>query len=242
MPLRLCLTAAWLAGMLAVAPSSPAAEPQVRIYRCTDAAGKTTLRDTPCRKGESTAQVRDMLRPRDPPPRPQMQREAQPAATAQSSRVIVLTPPQPMFECVDPDGRRYTSATGDGNPRWVPFWTLYHPPYPDLVLPAPNRLGRQPVPSVNASVGRPTSRPPMQAPMPPRPGYGHGYGWPMAQGGGTWIADTCHPLPQAEVCDRLRDRRSELRTRRFNAQERERLELEREERTINARLGNDCGG
>ena len=39
---------------------------EVRIYRCTDAAGKQTLRDTPCPKGQ-TQQTRDMLRPKDAP-------------------------------------------------------------------------------------------------------------------------------------------------------------------------------
>jgi hypothetical protein len=48
----------------------------VRIFRCTDAAGRETLRDTPCPKGQAQ-QVREMIRPKDAPPRP-----APPAAPA----------------------------------------------------------------------------------------------------------------------------------------------------------------
>jgi hypothetical protein len=49
-------------------------------------------------------------------------------------------------------------------------------------------------------------------------------------------------LPPQEACARLRDRRAELRNRFFNAQEKERDVLRREERALNARLDNDCGG
>ena len=58
---------------------------------------------------------------------------------------------------------------------------------------------------------------------------------------GTWIRDTCHSLPQQEVCARLLDRRDEIRRRFFNAQESERNVLRREERGLNARLSADCG-
>jgi hypothetical protein len=43
-------------------------------------------------------------------------------------------------------------------------------------------------------------------------------------------------LPQADVCDRVRDRRDELRTRFFNAMPSERDVLRVEERGLNARL------
>ncbi|MDN5781129.1 MAG: DUF4124 domain-containing protein, partial [Luteimonas sp.] len=68
-------------------------------------------------------------------------------------------------------------------------------------------------------------------------GHGLGYG-----GGGRWVRDECHALPQVEVCDRLRDRREQIRTRTFNAQANERATLGVEERGINARLSEDCGG
>ena len=59
---------------------------------------------------------------------------------------------------------------------------------------------------------------------------------------GTWIRDTCHELPPAEVCARLRDRRAEIERRFFNAQPSERDTLRVEERGVDARLDEDCGG
>ncbi len=66
--------------------------------------------------------------------------------------------------------------------------------------------------------------------------------WPVASGGGQWIRDTCAMLPPSETCALLRDRRAEIRTRFFNAMPSERDVLRVEERGINARLDNDCGG
>ena len=57
-----------------------------------------------------------------------------------------------------------------------------------------------------------------------------------------WIRDDCYALPQAEVCARLLDRRDEIRPRFFNAMPSERDMLRVEERSINARLDEDCGG
>jgi len=75
--------------------------------------------------------------------------------------------------------------------------------------------------------------------MHPPHGGGH---WPVIGGGGTWIRDQCALLPPREACARLRDRRDAIRTRFFNAQEKERDALRLEERGINARLDDDCGG
>jgi hypothetical protein len=63
-----------------------------------------------------------------------------------------------------------------------------------------------------------------------------------AYGAGTWVRDDCHALPQQEVCARLSDRRDEIRRRFFNAMPSERDTLRVEERGINARLDDDCGG
>src|SRR3546814_1773045 len=70
----------------------------------------------------------------------------------------------------------------------------------------------------------PTPPPPSRPP----PGHGHGhrghgYGY---GGGGYWVRDECHALPQREVCARLRDRREQIRQRRFNAQANERARSE----------------
>lgn len=209
-------------GLLALAlitGASLAAE-QITVYRCTDAQGRVSLRDTPCRKGETQA-AREMLKPQDPPsrrtpPAPARAPETRPAP-AVPQRPLMLVAPRPLYECVTPDGRRYVTETGEGNPRWVPWWTLGYP-----VLIPRNPLGDR----VGAPVARPGD-PPIAVV------YGHP--------GGTWVRDECHPLPQAEVCARLSERRSEIERRYFNAMPSEREELRAERRGIDARLANDCG-
>lgn len=226
--MKLVLTVVALA-CLCDAITSAAASAQsgeVRIYRCTTDAGKTTLRDTPCPKGQQQ-QVRDMARPKDAPPAattapaPKLEPPLQPAAPPQ---VVYLAPPRPMYECVTPDGKRYSSDDNAGNPRWVPLWTLGYP-------------AARPATALGSNIGG----------APPRPGSGNhsprrDINWPVASGGGQWIRDACTMLPPTETCARLRDRRSEIRTRFFNAMPSERDVLRVEERGINARLDNDCGG
>lgn len=200
------------------AQAKPAAT--VTVYRCTDAAGKVSLQDAPCAKGQAQ-QAREMLRPVDGPPRAAT---APPVTAAPDrspdTRTVYLAPPRPLYECTTPEGRRYTSDDGRGNPRWVPLWTLGYP----VVRPR-SVLGD--------NIGHPdrVMRPPQRD-----------INWPVATGGGSWIRDDCVMLPPRESCARLRDRRSELRTRFFNAQEKERDVLREEERALNARLDNDCGG
>ena len=199
---------------------------EVRIYRCTDAAGKQTLRDTPCPKGQQQ-QTRDMLRPKDAPvkPAPPPSPKAAPVPVAETTRTVYLAPPRPMYECVTGEGKRYTSENGEGNPRWVPLWTLgYH------------AVGRP-----TRSTGSGLAQAPLQPAGPMRPPHG-GLHRPMVGGGGTWIRDQCAMLPPRETCNRLRDRRDAIRTRFFNAQEKERDALRLEERGINTRLADDCGG
>ena len=212
---------------------------EVRIYRCTDAAGKQTLRDTPCPKGQQQ-QTRDMLRPKDAPvkPAPPPSPKAAPVPVAETTRTVYLAPPRPMYECTTFEGKRYTSDNGDGNPRWQPYWTLGYPVYGGRPRGNASRGGFRPAPSMAASIGRPQSQAPVQSPPVPshRP-----MPWPVAAGGG-WVRDDCTMLPPREACARLRDRRSEIRTRFFNAMPSERDVLRVEERTINARLDNDCGG
>jgi hypothetical protein len=125
-----------------------------------------------------------------------------------------------MYTCTTPDGNHYTSDDGRGNPRWVPLWTLGYP-----VVRPKSMLGD--------NIGRPN------AVLHPAP---HEVNWPVATGGGTWVRDDCAMLPPAEVCNVVRDRREAIRTRFFNAQEKERDRLRIEERSINTRLDNDCGG
>jgi len=225
--------------LLFAALTARAQSGDVRIYRCTDAAGKQTLRDTPCPKGQQQ-QVREMLRPKDAPVR-RATAPTRPAERAtETQRFVVLAPPQPMYECTDFDGKRYTSGSGDGNPRWAPLWTLGDPYFGRPRRFDPDRGSFRPAPSSNAAIGRPQQAPIerfVQFPSRARHAI-----WPAASGGGQWIRDTCFMLPPQETCARLHDRRSEIRTRFFNAMPSERDVLRSEERGINARLDNDCGG
>jgi hypothetical protein len=219
--LAVCLLPLLAGGARAQSASKPPAT--VTVYRCTDAAGKISLQDAPCAKGQAQ-QAREMLRPVDAPVLPAAASKPSPAAPAPASppepRTVYLAPPRPMYECVTPEGKRYTSDDGRGNPRWVPLWTLGYPAVrPRSVL--------------GDNIGQPD-----KVMHPPR----RDINWPVATGGGTWIRDDCTMLPPREACARLRDRRSELRTRFFNAQEKERDALRNEERDINERLDNDCGG
>ncbi len=196
---------------------------QVTIYRCTDARGALTLRDSPCQPGERE-EIRTLQRPQDPPratailPTPATTSPA-PAAPP-PPRVVYATPPRPMYECVTPDGERYSSDTDEGNPRWVPYWTLGYAYFP------PSRPGR-PGPPAHPHPPGPGPRPPAGVVVP---------------AGGTWVRDECHALPQAEVCARLSERRYEILRRYNSAMPSERRELDREQRGIDARMNNDCGG
>ena len=202
-----------IAGLAALGAQRLAHAQDVTIYRCVDAKGHLTLRDTPCAKDQKQ-EARTMTRPQDAPrkstkPAPA---EAPPtrevADTQVASREVYLAPPRPLYECVTPDGMVYTSDTSDGNPRWVPLWTLG---YPSRGL-------------IGSNFSGPT------------------FIGPNTYGAGTYVRDTCYMLPPADVCARTRDRRDELRKRFFNAQPSERDVLRVEERSLNARLDNDCGG
>ncbi len=210
---------------------------QVTIYRCVAANGTVALRDSPCLKGEKQ-EVRAMQRPQDPPPRPAVPTPpaAPPAAPAPpSTRVVYLSPPKPMYECTTPEGQTYTSDDDDGNPRWAPYGGAYsaYPAYPAW----PRSGGSV---SGNVAIGNGTlSFRSGDLPHPHPPGGGHHPG-PVFVPGGTWIRDTCHPLPQEEVCARLSDRRYEILRRYGAALPSERRTLDLEQRGIDARLSHDC--
>jgi hypothetical protein len=205
-----------IAGLSALGAQRIAHAQDVTIYRCIDAKGHLTLRDTPCAKNEKQ-ETRTMARPQDAPHKPPAHpatAEAPPSHeyndTQVASRETYLAPPRPMYECITPDGLSYTSDTGDGNPRWVPLWTLGYPAF--------NRIGGGGGMIAGPNWSGPSSY------------------------NGTYVRDTCYMLPPADVCARTRDRRDEIRTRFFNAMPSERDVLRVEERSLNARLDNDCGG
>jgi len=217
-----------LPGFLGLLPAmAMAAEPppadSVRIYRCVAANGAVTLQDAPC-AGTHRQQVLDMQRPQDPPPRPALAPATAPAPPPpeREVRIVTVQPPQPLYECIAPDGGRYTSEDGLGTPRWVPLWVGgYHPP---------GRIDTAPPASGGGMVAG------------GRPGHGHPHPGGAVIASGTWVRDVCHPLPQQEVCARLRDRRWELVRRYNSALQSERQALTREQRGIEARLDRDCAG
>lgn len=229
-----------LPAIVLLAAMADACASEVTIYRCTDGQGHLTLRDTPCLKGERQ-QARQMLRPTDPPRRstPKAIAAPAPAAAPGPARVIVVQAPRPLYECMTPDGARYTSDSGEGTPRWVPLWTLGYPAWGhrdrfDAGGLSARIGGRFDNGRFDVRIGDPIDR---RGPRPPP-------GPPLlaqAYPAGTWVRDECHALPAAEVCDRLRDRRYELDRRYNSALQGERAGITLEQRGIDARLSNDCG-
>ena len=227
----------WLLLMMAAGGSLHAAE--VTIYRCTDAAGRLTLRDTPCRAGQQQ-QTRSMLRPTDPPARRvSAPRDRAPAAPAERTRIVVMTAPRPVFECITPDGERYTSENDAGQPRWVPLWTSVYPVLPvervhgGVYGQVRGRIGREGRYDLRLGDREPRPTPPLIPPTTPAYGY--------AAAGGTWVRDTCHRLPPQEACARLQDRRYELDRRYHSALQSDRVRIDTEQRGIDAQLTQDCG-
>lgn len=217
--------------VLTWAPAPTLAQQDVTIYRCTGSGGKLTLRDSPCAKGE-TQDMRTMQRPKDPSPTAARAvptpAPAAPAPPVREVQVIYRTPPRPMYECVDDEGRRYTSENEEGNPRWVPLWTFGYPGWSHR-----NRGGHPLIPPAPGSPGS-TS-------VPTAPQGGRLIAGVAVPVGGSWVRDTCHPLPQQEVCAQLSDRHYEIIRRYNSAGPSERRQLDLEQRSIDARLSNDCG-
>ncbi len=209
-----------LLGSLLLLPSlaraiDPPPSAGVRIYRCVGANGAVSLQDAPCTAAHRQ-QVLDMVRPKDPPPRPLDPPPPPTQVIEREVRVTRVQPPQPMYECVTAEGQRYTSDSAEGNPRWVPAWTYGYLPSHG---PGPRPPGGHPHPDGGIN----------------RPGV-------IIPGGSVMIRDSCHALPPQEVCARLRDSRWDLVRRYNSALQSERQQLVREQRGIEARLNQDCGG
>lgn len=204
--------------------AAPVAAEELTVYRCTDSAGQVALRDSPCPDGAREETI-DMQRPTDPPPAPVIpSSEPAPSPVPRAeTRVVIVEAPSPIFQCTTPDGERYTSDNRDGNPRWVPAWTLGYP----VVWPR-NPLGDR--------VGAPRPKPPSDGPgAPDRPTYiGTTYG------PGTWIRDNCVELTRAQACELLREQQRELRKEWFNAMPTRRAEVAEEERVLADRFARSC--
>lgn len=234
LPVVSAVFAAGLYGAFALPPAAHAAD-EVTIYRCTNGKGQLSLRDSPCGKDERQ-ETRSMLRPKDAPPRAQSPLPTPVVATqAPAQQVIVVNAPRPLYECVAPDNDRYLSDTPEGQARWVPLWPQAYPMQQQASLYAPGQL------NVRVDNGQVSGNYHSGGHY----GGGHRGGTVVAptyadMGGGTWVRDPCHALPQIEVCSHLRDRRDAVRRRFFNAQPSERASLTREERSIDARLDQDC--
>lgn len=210
-------------------PRTVHAADDVVIYRCTDGKGRLTLRDSPCAKGERQ-ETRSMVRPKDAPaPAPvALPSQNVVAAAPPPPQVIVINPPRPLYECVTPDNARYFSESAEGNPRQVPAWALGAPLFARVPTGEPGRIDFQ---VENGRVSGNYSSGSLGSVVVPTA---------AAYGATTWIRDACFPLPPGEVCARVRDRRDELRRRFVIAQPSERAALGREERSIEARLNQDC--
>ncbi|MCF7751668.1 hypothetical protein KQ945_12995 [Bacillus subtilis subsp. subtilis] len=249
----------------ASAPLAAQEAGNVRVYRCVGSNGAVSLQDAPCRDGRQ--EVRDMQRPRDPAPRVvRSDRDPAaapaPAAPQREVRHVYVQPPQPLYECTAEDGSRYTSDSGQGNPRWVPIWTSAYVPYgPGHRPPGGNHPPPRPLPpfapmgagSVQSSGGSLTIS----------GGGAHGGGslsvgsgstrWEgerhaypgtytdvVIPAGNVMVRDPCNALPQQEVCARLQDRRWELVRQYNSALQGQREVLSREQRSVDARLERDC--
>jgi len=236
MPNRLSLSGL---ALLTLWATLGAADPNVRIYRCVGSNGAIALQDAPCAPGRQQ-QVIDMQRPQDPPPRQVSTAPVSDPGAAASQlapreiRVVTMPAPQPMYECITEEGTRYTSDSPEGNPRWVPTWTY------GWVAGGRRPPGPRPMPGPPGPNPHPGMPPPGPGPGPgpgPRPGSAV-----IVPYGSVQVRDECHALPQQEVCSRLADRRWELIRRYNSALQSEREQLSREQRGIDARLQQDCGG
>ena len=214
----------------------PASTDSVRVYRCVGSNGAVTLQDTACARGHQ--EILQMQRPQDPPPRRAASDDAATSATPSRQaprevRHVYIAPPRPMYECVTDDGHRYVSDSNEGNPRWVSLWTT-------AWLPGAHRpwRGGHALPPVRPEAS-PTHGPGPGPGQRPPPAAGVGLSVPA---GNILVRDTCHALPPQEACARLRDQRWELDRRYNSALQGERDAITREQRGIDARLQQDCGG
>lgn len=118
-----------LVALLAVAVQRDSrAADGITVHRCVDAKGAVTLQDKPCPKTSAASSTREMVRPRDAPPRPVEPpgAEPEPVAAQEWHYEPMREPPPPMYVCTSYDGIVRESEVYDPNPRCEPI-VLYHP-------------------------------------------------------------------------------------------------------------------
>ena len=89
--------------LLALLGSDAARAEQLTIYRCTDAKGKQTLRDSPCKRGEKQ-QTQEMVRPRDAKPVTSRANSPSPPRQVETVRYVMPPAARPLYACITPDG------------------------------------------------------------------------------------------------------------------------------------------
>lgn len=231
----------FLGALLAALPAVHARAAEVTIYRCTDAQGNKTLRDSPCKRGEKQ-QTQSMLRPRDAKPAAVTRAPTRTAATGETVRYVMQPAPRTLYQCVTPDGASYTSESPQGQARWQPAWVGVAPGY--------RYPGPYPYPGYRGGYGGELRYRDRHAGV--RIGGGREYiagapvlnpGYPVAPvyAGVSWVEDACEPLTQAESCEVMSDRRYAIQRRYVQAMASERTLLDRESANLDARLRQECG-
>lgn len=107
----------------------PQAAAQVTVYRCVDAQGHVRIGDAPCPRGQHGG-MRQVPAPSPTPPAPAPAPLFTPAGVAEAPAPGAMAQPAPaparprLYQCVAPNGERYTSTTPEGTARWVSMWSL----------------------------------------------------------------------------------------------------------------------
>ena len=103
---------------------------EITVFRCVDAKGAVTLQDKPCPKSSTASTSREMVRPKDAPPRPVAKPRQEDVADVEpvvdDGWRYEPEPPPPMYLCTSYDGIERESEQYDPNPRCEPI-VLYHP-------------------------------------------------------------------------------------------------------------------
>ncbi|MEO8743111.1 MAG: DUF4124 domain-containing protein [Lysobacteraceae bacterium] len=210
------------AGVLACANSARADE--VTIYRCVDARGKVALQDRPCPK-DVHQDVRQMVRPQDPPPgnNPVVVAE-KPAPRDVEVRIVHdRYPPPPTYRCTTPDGSSYISHTGIPQGRYVPLWTYGYGQ--GMAYGGAHMHGQAAVPAAG-----------------PAPQHRDRFAGSYGRTSMTYVEDTCVRLSQDEVCQAMRDRIDQLGTLFFNGQPSDRERYDRESKGLKIQIRDECVG